>query len=166
MTFLKAIIFIEVWSRYLQRSIWHSLQSPEKGASTEQLPRADWPLGMSWGGSLFLTDAGVPRPLWAATFPRQVVLVYIRKLAKHEPKNEPTNKIPPWPLLQETATVPAPASLSDRLWLGSINQVTFLPLRCFFFFSVERKPEQGISWYTVNATFDLCNLVTLTYIHL
>lgn len=37
--------------------------------------------------------------LWVAPFLRQVVLGYIRRLAKHEPMSEPSSNITAWFLL-------------------------------------------------------------------
>ena len=39
-----------------------------------------------------MVDIGRPSPLWAAPFPRQVVLGCIIRLAKHEPENEAANE--------------------------------------------------------------------------
>jgi hypothetical protein len=41
-----------------------------------------------------MMDVGKPSPLWAAPFPRQVALGYIRMLAKSEPEDEMANSIP------------------------------------------------------------------------
>lgn len=45
-----------------------------------------------------LTDIGGSIPLWVTPFHKQVVLGYIRKLAKHECANKPTSNITTWVL--------------------------------------------------------------------
>lgn len=60
-----------------------------------------------------LIDTGGSSPLWAASFPRQVVLSCINKLAKHEPVSEPANNSSRWFLL--------PGSCQELLpWLPSV----------------------------------------------
>lgn len=55
----------------------------------------DGPVGISVCIALTMVDVGRAQHMTGGTISRQVVLGYVRKLAKHEPVSKPASSIPP-----------------------------------------------------------------------
>ena len=73
---------------------------------------------MSVGIVLIGDWLGGTSPLWAAAFPGEVTLAYVRKLAKCEPLSETANII-----LTVSASSSCLSFLSDGEWPESANQI-------------------------------------------
>lgn len=102
---------------------------------------------MSVGDCMIINVVGGSSPLWAALFPRLVVLGPYRKAGEHDPVRKPASSIPPWILLQ-ISCLSSYTSLNDDLCPGSVSQIDPLlsSSRSECFIAVAEKKLEHTPW--------------------
>lgn len=115
----------------MQPTVIQPITTWKKVTSSEELSNQ---IGLSpclWEIVLIDDRCGRAQPTVGTTTPWQVVLSYIRKLAEQKPRSQPGIAFFHSSCFQVPAWFPAPPSITDSFWSGSVREIVFPHLVTF-----------------------------------